>query len=224
MKKVLTIIILFAILVSCKKTDEKEHITELIVFGYSGFCLKDSLNNTYPKDQICNCDSINLEYDSTELDIRQYLEFKKDSFLRIAVKKPKQETEYYTSNKSDTIGFNNLINSFLSKDLTPHNNISNKYPEFYEGWSYTLYFKTNKNRTFSINYIPYKLLSPLKEIHESIESTINKCNQKRVGKFEYNTFTTFEAKRLFRNATVPPPPFPRNRIKFIAPEIKGEDK
>ena len=53
---------------SCVHKPEKETIDELLLFGYMGFCYKDSITK---------------EYDSTKLEIRQYFEYKRDSFARI---------------------------------------------------------------------------------------------------------------------------------------------
>jgi hypothetical protein len=78
--------------------EKKVYVEELVLFGTSGFCI---------------IDSANWIFDSTRLDIRAYLEYKKDSTLKIARRRPNKPTEYFSSVGKDTLGLDSLINKVL---------------------------------------------------------------------------------------------------------------
>lgn len=199
MTRLLQILLLVLLANSCKPYEKKETIDELLIFGYSGFCLKDSVNQIYPSDEIFHNDSIRLEFDSTRLDIRQYFEFKKDSFINSAIRRPRQATEYLSLNQSDTIGFQKLINlSLINKRYEINYRFNDSIPMMYDGWFYTLYYKTSKNNRFMLSYIPEYLPDSLRILHEFVENILVKNQNKKTNKFEYNPITSTEAKRLFR--------------------------
>ena len=68
MTRLLQILFLVLLTNSCKTYEKKEVIDELLIFGYSGFCFKDSANQIYHSDEIYYNDSVRLEFDSTRLD------------------------------------------------------------------------------------------------------------------------------------------------------------
>lgn len=219
MIRLLGIFLLLLFCITCKIGEKKETVDELLIFGYSGFCFRDSFNHVYPsyEDQIN--DSVKLEYDSTRLDIRQYFEFKKDSIVHCAIKSPSQETEYLSIDQSDTIGLENLINSeLINKKYNINYSFPDTTPMIYDGLQYTLYYKTSKGNTFVLNYIPKYLPGSLDALHDFMQNLIYKRNPKRTIKFEYNPITTIEAKRLFKK--YPPLSIRLNKnIKFIPPVI-----
>ena len=217
MTRLLQILLLVLLVNSCRTEEKKEVVDELLIFGYSGFCLKDSANKIYPSDEIFYNNSFKLECDSTRLDIRQYFEYKKDSFIKSAIRKPRQVTEYLTIKQSDTTGLERLINSSLiNKKYKTDYSYNDSTPRMYDGWSYTLYFKTSKNKRFLLNYIPDHLPDSLKILHDFVENLLMKNTNPRTKNFEYNPITTIEAKGLFKNH---PPPLPSKIevIRFIAP-------
>ncbi len=216
----LLLIVLILFIQSCKTPERKETIDELLIFGYSGFLLKDSLNNTYPSNYTHYQDSIRLEFDSTRLDIRQYFEFKKDSFVRIARRRTMQTTEYIQMTNSDTTGFQKLINEILI-----HKNYKSEYdyPDtliiIYDGLHYTLHYKTSLEREVTLNYIPECLPDSLKLLHSFIQKVLRKDNPRLTNKFEYNKITRSEAIRLYK--IFPPPPLPSNvdqTVKYVIPK------
>jgi len=219
--RLLEIFLLLLLCNSCKIGEKKEVVDELLIFGYSGFCFRDSLNHVYPSYEEEINDSVKLEIDSTRLDIRQYFEFKKDSIIHCAIRRPSQETEYLSINQSDTIGLENLINSALiNKKYKINYSFPDSTPRFYDGWTYTLYYKTSMGNTFLLNYIPKFLPGSLSDLNDFVENLLYKNNPKWTNKFEYNSITTTEAKRLFKKD--PPPQLLYNKkIKFIPPVIIG---
>jgi len=60
MTKLLKIFLLLLFCSSCTIGEKKEVVVDLLIFGYSGFCFKDSLNNIYPSDEIFYNDSVKL--------------------------------------------------------------------------------------------------------------------------------------------------------------------
>jgi hypothetical protein len=224
MKRFVQLLLLFLLINSCKTYESEEVVDELLIFGYSGFCFKDSLNQIYHSDEIFYNDSIKIEYDSTRLDIRQYFEYNKDSFINLALRRPRHLTEYLYFTHTDTIGLVSLINSTLiNKNYKDHYVSHDTISGIYDGWNYTLYFKTSKDKKVIINYIPSYLPDSLRVLHEFIEKTLTTSKTKGSYKFEYNPITSFEAKRQFKRH--PPPPLPSKtvKIKFTSPVIKGND-
>ena len=202
---------------SCNVGEKKEVIDEFLIFGYSGFCLKDSLNNIYPSNEIFYNDSVKFEYDSTRLDIRQYFEFKKDSFINVAIRRPGNKTEYIKIVQSDTLGFEKLINSTLiNKQYKTKYSFKKNETVIYDGWSYTLYYRTSKDKEYMIDYIPRIITNSLKELHNFVERIILKNDPEIAKKFEYNSMITIKSKKLFKDH--PPLKFSKSTIKFSQPE------
>jgi hypothetical protein len=209
MNRILEILILLFLFTSCKTKEKREVVDELLVFGYTGFCYKDSVGNLYPTSEIWYNSSVKLEYDSTHLDIRQYFEYKKDSFVKIAVKRPRKTTEYFTVVSSDTLGFNVLINKMLvNKRFESTYDYRDTIPMLYDGLHYTMYFKTSKEESTFVDYNPSFLPDTLRILHEFIEKIIIKNNLNGTVEFKYNPITTKEAKRQF--IVNHPPPLPDN--------------
>ncbi len=217
------ILLLYLLCNSCKFTENKESVDELLIYGYSGFCLKDSLNHQiYPCDDMSynDCDEYdNFEFDSTQLDIRQYFEFRKDSFVNVAVRKPGKNTDFIKIAQSDTIGFENLINTALvNKKYKTHYSFKDNEAVLYDGWHFTLYYKTSKNKEFSIDYIPSYLPDSLRTLHEFVEKIMLKDNPELTKKIEYNSMTIEKAKSLFKNFPPPRQIQEKIKIKFLPPE------
>jgi hypothetical protein len=219
MKKLLIVLVPILLFNSCKTKEKRVVVDELIVFGTSGFCMKDSLNNIYPSGAMHYYDSIRLEYDSTRLDIRQYFEFKRDSFVKIAKRLPMEQTEYYNILPSDTIGFKQLINkTLLNKRFKAEYDFPDSFPMIYDGWHYTLYYKASDDTNFLINYFPECLPDSLSSLHDFVIGIIAKSSLTKTNEFQYNPMTVKEAKRLYKIS--PPPPIPSKtdrEIKYIHP-------
>jgi hypothetical protein len=200
--------------VSCSTDEKKEVIDDILIFGYSGFCYKDSVNKRYYSDEIFHNDSVNLEIDSAQLDIRQYFEFKKDSSINVAFRKPRQSIECLTLNSFDTVGFEKLINKCLiNKDYSNNYCYHDTISGIYDGWYYTMVFKTSKNNSIQINYIPDCLPDSLKVLHDFIEKVFTENDFKSKICPGFNPITSIEARRLFRYH--PPPKYDKTkRIKF----------
>jgi hypothetical protein len=199
MYKTLMILLLFC---SCIKVEKKLTIDELVVFGSRGFCFKDSAN---------------WIFDSTKLDIRGYFEFKKDSFIRKALRKYNEPIEYFSVRSTDTIGCNNLVNRLLLFKNYQKNYYSNEL-EIYDGLNYTLFCKTSDNKEYLINYVPHHLPDSLEVLHEFIEKILISKNLETIDNFEFHKITEKAAIEAFKRR--PPPPKPLNKeIKFRAPKI-----
>lgn len=198
--------------------EKKEVVDELLIFGYRGFCLVDSLNQPYPIEELEYNDSVNFQYDSTRLDIRQYFEFKKDSIIKLAIWKPYKATQYSAINPSHNMSLVNLINSaMIGKNYTSNYCFMDSHTGIYDGPYYTLYYKTSKGNTSLINYTPGCLPGELRTLHELVEDILYKNNLTATHKFEYHPITTMEAKRLFKKYS--PPPLRKGSIKFTPPVI-----
>ena len=92
----------------------------------------------------------------------------------------------------------------------------------YDGWFYTLYYKTSNNNRFILNYIPEYLPDSLRKLHEFVENILVKNQFNRTNKFEYNPITSFEAKRQFKKD---PPSLPVKldiKIQYKEPIKKKE--
>jgi hypothetical protein len=219
MNKLLIILVPLLLLNSCKTKEKRVIVDELLVFGSSGFCMKESLNNIYPSGALHYYDSIRLEYDSTRLDIRQYFEFKRDSFVKIAKRLPFRQTEYCSIMSPDTIGFNQLINStLLNKRFKANYDFPDSALIMYDGWHYTLYYKASNGKDFLINYVPECLPDSLRSLHSFVGRIIAKSNITKTNKFNFSPITAKEAKRLYK--MFPPPPMPSKtdrQIKYIHP-------
>jgi len=185
---------------SCVHKPEKETIDELLLFGYMGFCYKDSITK---------------EYDSTKLEIRQYFEYKRDSFARIQTRYYSKPAQYYALNSGDTLGFNILINKMLVPLRYKTKHVYN-LTSMYDGPSYSLYYKTSKGKENIINYIPTDLPDSLKVLHDYILNLVESHKLKNGKKFEFNRLTTSIAKKLFRKH--PPPIESPSTIKFDPPK------
>lgn len=177
------------------KSGEKNYVEELVLFGTSGCCFRDSAKN-----QI---------WDSTRLDIREYFEYKKDSFIRIARRRRLHQTEYYSIGGKDTIGLSSLINRVLLSKTYKKEYESND-PEIYDGWEYILFYKTSNKKEYLINYVPHHLPDDLKVLHDFIVKIVNTYRLGFSSKFGYNDITIKEVKELYNKR----PPASTN-VKFI---------
>jgi hypothetical protein len=206
------IAILFILGISCQSNKPKEIIDELLIFGYSGFCFKDSTSKTYLSDEIWYNDSIRLYFDSTRLDIRQYFDFKKDSVTKIAVRRPRKETEYFFIDQLDSVGIKEFINKILvNKNYDSEYGFIDTIPRMYDGWFYTLYYKTSNKKDYVINYVPDRLPDSLLILHNLVMNIIKSDYLQQATGFRYDPFTIEEAKRLF--IKYPPPQLPDNTQK-----------
>lgn len=204
--------ILIIIGISCQSNEPKEIIDKLLIFGYSGFCFKDSTNKTYPSDEIWYNDSIRFYFDSTRLDIRQYFDFKKDSVIKIAGRRPRKETEYFFIDQLDSVGIQGFINIILvNKKYDSEYGFRDTIPRLYDGWHYTLYYKTSNKKEFVINYVPDRLPESLRILHNFVMNILKSDHLQQTTGFRYDPFTIKEAKRLFIKN--PPPSLPDNTLK-----------
>lgn len=214
-------LLLIMLLISCGTIKNKEQITEFQIFGYSGFLLKDSADNHYSYDYYFDSDSFfQFKIDSTQLDIRRYFEYKKDSMIKVAVRGYRGKTKFYLIPQFDTAPLEKIVNRLLLND-----SLKSEYHDpsrMYDGYSYTLHFRTTKNKEFDFNYIPKDLPDSLRILHDFIEKIIEGDRKQIINKFEYDPITSSIAKKLFINH--PPPPLPRSNrnIKFVHPEIKPD--
>ncbi len=209
MTRSILIIFILTLLSSCAKVGKKDYVEEFVLFGTSGFCFRNSAEN-----QI---------WDSTKLDIREYFEYKKDSFIRIARRRPLHLTEYYSIGERDTIGLDSLMNRVLLFQ-TYKKEYELKDPEIYDGWEYILYYKTSNQKEYIVNYVPHHLPINLRVLHDFITKIIDTANPSVSSKFEYNGITRKEAKELYSKYPPPPPKQTLQRIKFIAPANKDLTK
>ena len=185
------------VLNSCNRITNKEQIEELQIFGYNSFLLKDSNNHNYSFHYLS--DTVKFKYDSTKLDIVFYFEYKKNSLIKFAIG-PFGKTKYYNIPHFNPVHFENIINRLLLND-----SLDSKYwnpHEMYDGYSYTLHFRTTK-KEFEIDYAPCYLPDSLKFLHDYV-TKIAQDNRKRIiEKFEYDPITSSRAKKLFIRR--PPP-------------------
>jgi hypothetical protein len=220
MKRILTALIPLLLFNSCITQEKKVTIDEILIFGYSGFCLKDSLNNVYTPSEIWLHDSIKLKFDSTRLDIRQYFDFKIDSFVRIATRFPTKQIEYFSVLPSDTIGLKKLINNLLiDKRFQTNYDFPDSIIVVYDGWRYKLYCKTSDKKELSINYIPECLPDSLKILHKFVQNIVMKSDLIKINEFQFNPLTIKEALRLY--AIYPPPAIPyktEDKAFYIPPK------
>jgi hypothetical protein len=219
MKRILNLLVPLLLFNSCITKQKSVTVDQLLIFGYSGFCMRDTLNNIYPSSAMHDNYSFRLEFDSTQLDIRQYFEFKKDSFVKIAKRLPMKQTEYCSILPQDTIDFNRLINNtFPNKRFKADYDSPDSSLIMYDGWHYTLYCKTSNDKDFLINYIPECLPDSLSSLHDFVIRIIAKSKVIKTNEFNFNPLTIKEAKRLYK--IFPPPPMPSkidSQIKYIHP-------
>jgi hypothetical protein len=204
MKYLLKILILFLLITSCQTKEKQVVVNELLIFGSSGFCMKDSLNNVYPSGAFHYVDNVNLRYDSTRLDIRVYFEFKKDSILKISKRLPSGNAEYFSCTPQDTIGLKELINnSLLNKRFKSEYDFPDSLIIVYDGWHYTLHCKTSDQKEILLSYVPECLPDSLKILHNYVMNLVMKPNLTKANEFKFNPLTTKEAKRLFKKIHPP---------------------
>jgi hypothetical protein len=139
---------------SCSRKDNKEVIIKFVFFAHSGFVKIDPSKRTF---------------DSTKLDVRQYLEYEPDSAIKFSRRRYLQTREFFTINPNlfkgllDTLN-NNLINNKFEKEI--------KYPDYpvlYDGLVYAIYFRTSYQHEDLINYIPaFTHDSLLQVLHDQI--------------------------------------------------------
>jgi hypothetical protein len=217
--RLLKILFILLFLSSCTSLKKKETVKDFVLFGYSGYCFKDSINRIYPSNEIWYNDSVKLELDTTRLDIRQYFEFKEDSFINVAIRRPRKITEYFSIGQSDTIGLNELVNKTLVNKKYKNKYIDTSHSSMYCGWYYTLFYRTSEQKEFIITYTPRHLPDSLRVLHDYITKIILKDNHIKASKFRLNNITTYEAKELYRNRICEPPPLPEKikKVKFTKP-------
>lgn len=213
----LFVLIIFS---SCNHKNKSEEIEEVVIIGDSGFLLKDNNGKSYPSTYWIDCDTCkteDLKYDTTKLDIRQYFEYKKGGRIKVAIRRFKNETEYYYLSAEEKFLFEKLIDSVL---------ISENYKEsyrntgliIYDGWNYTLYYKFTSGKKKIINYIPNYLPNKLKVFHDTVKS-ISYGNLVASQRFEYHQVVYNNAIKKFVNN--PPPVLPvKEQIKF--PRIRNQ--
>jgi hypothetical protein len=188
MKKIIFIELIAFLQLSCSHKPEKEKITQFILYGHSGFNL---------------IDSTKLIFDSTSFDIRAYFEIKEDSFIRIARRKWKKETEYFKNSKSDTSRFSNVLGKLETVNL--HD--TQYYPKpnsMYDGYYYTIHIYTSFNKRYKISYIPDCLPAELKRVHDLVLTIIHGCKE-HSGKFPFNAILKTDAIEAFKSDLHPPP-------------------
>ena len=136
MRKFFFIFLSLAMLVSCGKTKPIEQIDEFVLFAYPGFNYQDS-------DRIV--------FDSTSLNIRQYFELNRTNFIHIANAKDykSKPQKYVERNKADTLGLKRLLNQVLVSRRY-HHEYYPKSDSWYEGFTYTIYYRTSSNNKFTI--------------------------------------------------------------------------
>lgn len=202
MKIKFLIILLF--ISSCSKTQEKEKVEEFVLFGYRGFCIKDSTKGIL---------------DSTKLDIREYFEFKNGD-VKVAARNWDKKTEYHLIKSSDTLGLDSLFNLVLKNHW-----IKKKYDRIsqfmiYDGGFYTMYFNTSWNREFEIDYMPYYLPTKFKKLHEYIRNIIRQENPIMANKFEFNKIVWEKSADIYKNHSRP---IYKQQVKFSPPKIKPDE-
>jgi hypothetical protein len=184
---------------SCSKNDKEETIKEFVLYGYNGFAFLDS-SRYIP--------------DSTHLDIRRYFEFKRDSTIKIVKRGYLSERKYLSINQSTLNGLQDSLNKYLLNDSF-QNEYLYKVPCCYDGYNYSLYFKTSKGKEILINYVPEELPDGLKIIHDYITTIIRSASHLD-NKFELNNITRIDARQIFIKY---PPPRLSKGIEYIAPKI-----
>jgi hypothetical protein len=212
--KYLLIVLLVVFISSCDRENRFEEIEELVIFGSSGFYLKDNNGNSYSSTYWIDCDSCStkdLEHDSTKLDIRQYFEFKKGYPVKTAIRKPGSTTEYCLLSKQDTLGLKSLINSTLLYKMYK-DDYQPLEPIIYDGWAYTLYFKTSNGKEKVINYIPSYLPDSLKILHDLLREITLKQDKVASSGFEYHQIVKDESIKKY--VSNPPHVLNREVIKF----------
>jgi hypothetical protein len=194
-----TLIIFF--LFSCVHPPEKEKINVFILYGHSGFCF---------------IDSAKWIFDSTKFDIREYFEFTKDSAVKIAHRRYRENPVFYITNFQDTVGLSSVMNDLISLNL---NDTTFYAPnlEIYDGRYYTMHFITSKFRHIKINYVPHHLPDKLKKIHDTIIRIIYSDNNQQVEPFSFNNLLINDALETYRITPPPPAPTPLKKINSTRP-------
>lgn len=184
MQKFLFFFLSLAMLVSCGKTKPVEQIDEFVLFAYPGFNYQDS-------------DHIVL--DSTSLNIRKYFELNRNNFIRIANAKDykSKPQKYVERNKADTLGLERLLNKVLISKRY-HQEYYPKSDSWYEGFTYTIYYRTSSNNEFTISYYPDYLPNSLKALHNYIINVISYYRTPRNDQFQFHTITKSVAGDLWK--------------------------
>ena len=179
-------------MISCSGHDKKEEVTRFVFYAHSGFL---------------HTDSTRFSYDTTNLDIRQYLEYELDSALKISRRRPEQKSEYFTLNPNLFKGLQDTLNKYLiNNKFTKNDNLrdfSNR-PIVYDGWYYTIYFKTTHQKEDRVYYIPsFSADSTLLALHNYVLNIYSFANIRR-SKFEFDSIVKIDAARFYK--LIPPPP------------------
>ncbi len=189
-KYIYHILVVMLTLIACNRHVDKETIDEFILYGHSGYCIKDSAN---------------WVYDSTKLDIRQYFEFKRDNYVRIAIRPCDQSMTYYSINSNDTLGLDQLLDTILiNKSFEKDYYRRDKGLWMYTGYYYVIYFKTNKNRETFIHYLPDYLTPDLLVLHDYFINLLKRKPLIQSKTFELNEICAKEALDFVK--PTPPPP------------------
>ncbi|GAT62789.1 hypothetical protein PJIAN_392 [Paludibacter jiangxiensis] len=176
-------------LISCGKAKPIEQIDEFVLFAYPGF--------NY-------LDSDHIVFDSTSLNIRQYFELKRNRFIHIANTKDykSQPLKYVENNKADTLGLERLLNQVLISKRYSHE-YDSKPGSWYEGFMYTLYYRTSSNKEFTINYCPDYLPDSLKVLHNYIVNVINCYRNPHNDQFQFHAISKSVAGDLWKRHKPP---------------------
>jgi hypothetical protein len=197
-------LLLFTLLlnIACSRIEKKETVKDFILFSYSGFTILDSAK---------------YRFDSSDLDIRAYLEYKPDSIIKISKRKYNHKREFYLQDPSfykdlpDTLN-RILINPYFKKDIL----MNKDRLRMYDGWYYSLYFKTSKEREILINYIPDTLPKNMMILHKYILKIINSSESSQFGEneFKFDSIVRTQALRMYKLIPPPPPPVRINASKI----------
>ncbi|MDD4604614.1 MAG: hypothetical protein PHF97_12545 [Bacteroidales bacterium] len=208
MNKLYLIFLISWFLSSCSTKHEKEKINHFILFGTSGFYL---------------IDTTKWIFDSTKFDIRTYFEFSKDSSIKVARRFYKKNIEYLSANPKDTIGLSSLLDTLVKLKLSDTTFYDTSKLSMYDGFYYTIYYETSKNRVIKIKYIPERLPQTLRNIHCLIVSKVYSKDFHYYKKFTLNNLIRREALKEFK--IWPPPPKPGKVVeKVIFPKMNIDKK
>jgi hypothetical protein len=199
-------ILLFFFLSSCLNIRIRDSISEFILFGYPGFYLYDSCDNYY--------------LDSTRLDVRLYIDIKIDNQATIIKHKYREENKYFSLTLLESQKLLDSINSLLG-NVQYDSEYCFLQGSLYDGWSYTIYYRTLDNKEFTINYIPELLPGNLRKIHDLlIKYTIESSESSH--ELQYNAIVPRTAIFLYKR--YPPPPPARQKVIYKPPVIKDTTK
>lgn len=203
MKGKILLIGLMTFLTACKSVDNVERIQNCIFTGYMGFYLVDTTK---------------WIHDSTQFDIREYLEYNVDSTVKIAKKWHNTKTKYFQIGHEDSIRLISIFNKLLLKLRKDSNYYARDVFEMYDGLHYTIALVTTSNKRLDINYDPQHLPKELKDCHDTIEEIIKSAKVEKWNGFKFSKDLKKNALELYQ--IFPPPPAPENlsiKVKITTP-------